>query len=393
MARLMKYPELVEKLSQLHDKVQHLTASMNDADYRKQYHFDLSPLGWHYGHIVYTENLWMRDILLGNGMVKETDHQLYNPLNTPKALRGKVLAHQNTLLEQGQQQFNDNIALLNNPPNTLVKHRLMKDTYLLKFILQHHALHLETMKMIITQRHIRETMPNGNGSCLNGSELKAAAQVNKEPVLFEDEQYYIGGKDNWSFDNELPHHTIKIRTFAINRLPVSNAEYLGFMEADGYEDKRYWSAEGLSWLQKAKVKAPDGWHYQNGWFQATPEGYQNLDRTASVCGICYYEAQAFAHYANARLPHEYEREVSHEQLEKNTDIWEWCQNNFHPYKGFNAFPYPEYSTPWFNKDHHVLRGGCRFNEADFHLRSSFRNFYEKHKRHIFSGVRLAYDIE
>ena len=388
----MRYAELVANLSQLHDEVQFLAAVMDDSEYRRQYHADLSPLGWHYGHIVYTENLWLRDMLLGGNTLKETDHQLYNPLNTPKPSRGKALTRQNILLERGQQQFDDNIALLNDPPKTLSEHRLMKDTYLLKFILQHHALHLETMKMVITQRHIRETMPNGNGSCLNGSELKAAAQVNKEPLLFEDEQYYIGGKDNWSFDNELPHHVIKINAFAINRRPVGNAEYLGFMEADGYRDKRYWSTEGWSWLRKTKVAAPDGWCYRNGWFQAVPEGYKSLDSDASVCGICYHEAQAFARYANARLPHEYEREVAHTQLEKNTDIWEWCQNNFHPYSGFNAFPYPEYSTPWFNKDHHVLRGGCRFNEADFHLRSSFRNFYEKHKRHIFAGIRLAYDI-
>ena len=387
----MRYEELVAQLSQLHDKVQCMVASMDGDDYRKQYHPDLSPLGWHYGHIIYIENLWLRDALLNEGILKESDHLLYNPRNTPKPLRGKALAPGNILLERGCQQFNDNIALLNNPSPRLSKHHLMKDSYLLKFILQHHTLHLETMKMIIAQKHIQETTPSNNGAKLNGYGLKQAMKINKEPLVFESKQYRIGGKDNWSFDNELPHHSIKLDAFAINRSPVSNAEYLGFMEADGYHNKQYWSQEGFSWLQKAKVEAPDGWCHQNGWLQATPNGYQILDPEAAVCGINYYEAQAFANYANARLPHEYEREVSHPQLEKNTDTWEWCRNNFHPYSGFNSFPYSEYSTPWFDEHHHVLRGGCRFNEIDFHLRASFRNFYEKHKRHIFSGIRLAYD--
>ena len=387
----MRYEELVIELSQLHDKIQCLTASMDDNDYRRQYHPDLSPLGWHYGHIIYIENLWLRNTVLNQGTLKESDHQLYNPRNMPKHLRGKVLAYRDRLLEQGQQQFNNNIALLENLPAKFGKHCLMKDAYLLKFLLQHHSLHLETMKMVITQKHIQETTPSDNGCILNGNSLKQATQVNKEPLLFESKRYRIGGKDNWSFDNELPHHSISLDTFAVNRAPVSNAEYLGFMEAGGYQDEQYWSAEGFLWLQKSKVDAPDGWYYQNGWFQANPEGYQSIDPDAAVCGICYYEAQAFANYANARLPHEYEREVSHLQLEKNTDTWEWCLNNFHPYSGFNSFPYREYSTPWFDKKHHVLRGGCRFNEVNCHLRASFRNFYEKHKRHIFSGIRLAYD--
>ena len=388
----MKYEELIIELSRLHDKIQCLTTSLDDNEYRKQYHPDLSPLGWHYGHIIYIENLWFRNTVLNQNVLKESDHQLYNPQNTPKYLRGKALPHNNMLLEHGQQQFNDNVALLHNLSTKSTKHHLMKNAYLLKFILQHHTLHLETMKMVITQKHIQETMTNDNGYTLNGNSLKQATQVNKDPLPFESKQYQIGGKDNWSFDNELPHHSINLDTFAINRSPVSNAEYLGFMEAGGYQEERYWSTEGFLWLQKSKVEAPDGWCYQNGWFQANPEGYHSIDPNAAVCGICYHEAQAFANYANARLPHEYEREVSHPQLEKNSDTWEWCLNNFHPYSGFNSFPYHEYSAPWFNKKHHVLRGGCRFNEVDFHLRASFRNFYEKHKRHIFSGIRLAYNV-
>ena len=182
----MRYEELVIELSQLHDKVQYLTASMDDNEYRKQYHPDLSPLGWHYGHIIYIENLWLRNTILNQGTLKESDHQLYNPRNTPKYLRGKALPYSNVLLERGRQQFNDNIGLLENLPTKFGKHRLMKDAYLLKFILQHHTLHLETMKMVITQKHIQEMMPSNNDCTPNNSNsLKQATQVSKEPLLFE----------------------------------------------------------------------------------------------------------------------------------------------------------------------------------------------------------------
>ncbi|MBC6414077.1 MAG: ergothioneine biosynthesis protein EgtB [Chromatiales bacterium] len=384
----MKYTELVESLSQLQNTVQCLTASVEDIDYRRQYHPDLSPLGWHYGHIVYTEILWLWDTLLGAGILKESDHQLYNPRNTPKPLRGKALSHRDITLEQGQQQFNDNIALLGDPPQTLVKHRLMRDSYLLKFILQHHAMHLETMKMVMTQRCLQGAPSNCDDDGLN-----EATEISKYPLLFADKSYRIGGVDNWSFDNELPQHTIKLNAFAINHKPVSNAEYLGFMESGGYHEQRYWSPEGYAWLKKTKATAPDGWHYQDGWFQATPAGYKSLDADSAVYGLCYYEAQACARYAGARLPHEYEREAAHPQIDQPTEVWEWCLNNFHPYPNYKDFPYTEYSTPWFNGHHYVLRGGCSHNKADYHLRPSFRNFYEKDKRHTFAGLRLAYDCE
>ena len=391
MKHPLKYPKLVAALAQIHDEVQRLVAATDGDDYRKQYHPDLSPLGWHYGHIVYTENLWLRDTLLKQCSLTASDHQLYNPQHLPKQQRGAALLPRDSLLEQGRAQLNDNLSLFNNPPPPLAQHPLMADAYLLKFLLQHHAMHLETMKMVMTQRHIQrhaqQPLPN---DCSGG--LKQAIPQRRQAVLFEGQQYRIGGTDNWSFDNELPRHSLPLRAFAIERHPVSNAEYLGFVEAGGYHDERYWSSEGLAWLKATNAVAADGWRYQDGWFQATPEGYKGLAAKAAVCGLCYHEAQAYARYAEARLPHEYEREVAAARLAQSTDTWEWCSNRFHPYPHYRPCPYPEYSQAWFDGQHYVLRGGCRFNDTTAHLRASFRNFHTKCKRHIFAGVRLAYDV-
>ena len=109
-------------------------------------------------------------------------------------------------------------------------------------------------------------------------------------------------------------------------------------------------------------------------------------------GISFHEAQAFSHWARARLPHEHEWEaaVKSEQLHNTGQVWEWCANTFHPYQGFSAFPYDEYSKPWFDDNHYVLRGASRHTRPEIR-RASFRNFFNPDKRHIFAGLRLVFD--
>lgn len=375
--------KLADQLAALHQTAQHLVGRLNDTDYRKQYHKDLSPLGWHYGHIVYIENIWLRERVL-NQSLSAGDHQLYDPRNTVKHQRGQALPKQSTLLKQGEQQLEENIKLIKDSPAMLKQHPLLEKDYLLKFLIQHHAQHIETMRMILTQYHSSQNLTQQHAG------LTQPTTVNQQPLLFERGDYWIGGRDNWSFDNELPRHRKKIERFAIDRQPVNNATYLGFIEAGAYQQSRYWDAAGWRWLQTTQVQAPNGWVcHKNGWVQATLDGHRPLQADAPVHGLCYFEAQAFARYANARLPHEHEWEVACSQLTQRGAVWEWCNNTLHPYPGFQHFPYKEYSTPWFDKEHYILRGGSRFSE-NYCQRASFRNFYQREKRHIFAGLRLAY---
>jgi len=116
-----------------------------------------------------------------------------------------------------------------------------------------------------------------------------------------------------------------------------------------------------------------------------------------VWGINYHEAQAFAnwaslHHGQTRLPHEYEWEAAKQSdcLKITGQVWEWCQNSFHPYVNFRAFPYDGYSMPYFDASHFVMKGASRYTENVIQ-RNSFRNYYQADKRHQFAGCRLVFE--
>lgn len=375
---------LIDRLQQLQRTVLALAAPLSDAECRRQYHPDLSPLGWHVGHTIFTEDLWLHA-----QTPDAAEHALYQPQNSVKAGRGRRLPERTTLLDDTRKRQRANIRLLRTPPAALAGHRLMREDYLLKFLVQHHAQHIETMRMVLTQRQLALGAKHNH----DDSGLKQAAPVRRDCARIEAGEYEIGGRDNWSFDNELPRHRRRMKTFSIRRGAVTNAEYLGFIESGGYRDDAHWDAAGLRWRRTAACTAPDGWlRGRDGWLEADCDGVRPLAPGAPVRGLSHFEARAFSRYAGARLPCEYEWETACAQgcLDDGGQAWEWCANAFHPYAGFRAFPYDEYSAPWFDGAHYTLRGASAFSEADCR-RPSFRNFHTPGKRHIFAGLRLAFD--
>ena len=207
-------------------------------------------------------------------------------------------------------------------------------------------------------------------------------------------EYNVGGEKPMAYDNELPAFTTHIDDIYISNTPVSNSEYLNFMHNNGYSHKDYWCDNGWAWLQKAQVSNPEHWKQNNNleWYGINHLGAYDLNADEPVYGINYYEASAFAKWANARLPHEHEWETAArlELLKQTAYAWEWCNNTFSPYEGFKAFPYDEYSAPWFDNKHYVLKGGSPYTRPEI-KRASFRNFYQPQQRHMFAGLRLVYE--
>ena len=202
--------------------------------------------------------------------------------------------------------------------------------------------------------------------------------------------YEIGynGKD-FCYDNELNPHKVYIQDFAISSSLITNAEYLEFINAGGYESPAYWHDEGWACANELKVKAPLYWEKKDGaWFYYTLDGMKEIDKKAAVAHVNFYEASAFAAWKGMRLPTEFEWEVAQNQFDWGKR-WEWTNSAYLPYPGFTVAPgaIGEYNGK-FMINQMVLRGGS-VATSDGHSRSTYRNFFHPKYRWQFMGIRLA----
>jgi iron(II)-dependent oxidoreductase len=257
-----------------------------------------------------------------------------------------------------------------------------------------------------------------------------------------------------SLDNERPAHVVDVPSFRIGRVPVTNAEWRGFIDDGGYREPRWWSDRGWSHCQEAGLVAPKFWNM--GASGATGEGMgasgatgEGTDGTRTRFGhvedipsdepvqhVTFFEAEAYAAWAGARLPTEMEWEkacawdpvaqkrrrfpwgateptAALANLDGDAlrpapvgaypagasaygaeqmlgDVWEWTTSPLRPWPGFTPMVYEQYTKPFFDGDYRVLRGGAWAVGSNI-VRPSFRNWDHPIRRQIFSGVRLAWD--
>ena len=235
---------------------------------------------------------------------------------------------------------------------------------------------------------------------------------------FDEGVYWIGhAGDDFAFDNEQPRHREFIHPFALASRPVTNAEYLEFMLDGGYDRPEFWLSMGWATVQQEHWRAPLYWEQHDGeWFAFTLSGLQPITPAETVVHLSYFEADAFAHWAGARLPTEAEwefaatgvpidgnfvearrfhpRSVTADSTALHAlygDVWEWTQSSYSPYPGFRTAPgaLGEYNGK-FMCNQYVLRGGSCATPRS-HIRSTYRNFFPPDARWQFSGVRLAKD--
>jgi ergothioneine biosynthesis protein EgtB len=226
--------------------------------------------------------------------------------------------------------------------------------------------------------------------------------------------------EGFAFDNEGPRHEVLLRPFQLASRLVTNAEYLEFMQAGGYEKPELWLSDGWDTVCAQGWRSPLYWERSNvngdgPWSELTFSGMQEVDPSAPVCHVSFYEADAFARWSGARLTREGEWEVVasqcpfestkgslqedgvfHPQAARGTglqqifgDVWEWTSS---PYVGYPGFEPPagligEYNGK-FMCNQLVLRGGSCATPAN-HIRATYRNFFPPHARWQFMGIRLA----
>jgi ergothioneine biosynthesis protein EgtB len=222
------------------------------------------------------------------------------------------------------------------------------------------------------------------------------------------------------FDNETPRHPTYLAPFELASRPVSNDEYLAFIDDGGYRRPELWLSMGWDWVQAGSREAPQYWQHDAGrWLSHTLQGLVEIDPHTPVCHLSYFEAEAYARWAGARLPTEAEWEFAARRLSKMQrphhnfadrgafhplpaagsardepvqmfgDVWEWTQSNYNPYPGYRPLPgaVGEYNGK-FMCNQFVLRGGSCATPAG-HVRASYRNFFPPDAQWQFSGLRLA----
>lgn len=385
----MKSENLLILLQQLQRSLIDIVMEVPEQDYRTQYHPDLSPLGWHLGHCVFTENYWLREVVLGEPAQNDLLTSYYVPELSPKTRRGYKLPIRNDLCQWVEQNQKKNLTLLKQLLDNPLDHQLMREDFLINFLVQHYAQHNETMHYILTQRALQAS----NGFSVTEPLLPDTTDV--EMVQIEGGRSHIGADEEFSpYDNERPGFEFEYDSFFISRRPVTNGQYLAFMDSGGYHDDSFWSIDGRRWRSENSIDHPDHWHKDaaGNWYGHGARGPEQLSVHEPVYGVSYYEAEACACWSGARLAYEHEWEIAfqNEKLEQTGTAWEWSSNAFYPYEGFKAFPYLGYSVPYFDERHFTLKGGSRYTQEVI-KRRTFRNYFEAAKRHHYAGVRLACD--
>lgn len=216
--------------------------------------------------------------------------------------------------------------------------------------------------------------------------------VNKETgaVQIAEGIYEVGFQgDGFCFDNELGRHKVYLNAFEISKALVTNAEYVEFMEAGGYEDFNLWLDEGWSWINENKITAPMYWHKINGaWHYYTLAGLQRIAPDAILSHVSFFEAAAFAQWKDMRLPTESEWEIASEQFNWGKR-WEWTHSAYLPYPDFvkASGAVGEYNGK-FMINTMVLRGSS-VATPEGHSRKTYRNFFHTHERWQYTGIRLV----
>ena len=417
---------LADGLSRARERTRALVA-FEDDELRRQYHPLMSPLVWDLAHIGQQEELWLlRD---GNlevpGLLPRNIEGLYDafvhsrasrvdlPLLSPaeahrylETVRGKAL----DVLDAADEDHAFRFAL----------------------VISHENQHNETMLQALAMRtgapllSAGTPLPTGRPG-VAGTSVEVPAGDFVLGVDPADEPF--------SLDNERPAHTVFVPGFRIGRVPVTNREWRAFLDDGGYRRPELWSTRGWEHRTKAELAAPmywnpDGTRTRFGHLETIPDD-------EPVQHVTYFEAQAYARWAGARLPTEIEWEkaaawdptagrrrrvpwgaatptaavanLNGEALRPAPvgaypagasaygaeqmlgDVWEWTSSPLRPWPGFTPMIYDRYTEPFFEGDYRVLRGGSWAVAADI-LRPSFRNWDHPIRRQIFSGVRLAWDL-
>ncbi len=350
----------------------------------------MSPLVWDLAHIGHYEELWLLRELADAPPTDPRYDDLYDAFKHPRRERseleilGPVQAR--AFVADVRARSLEHLAHV----DFSGRDPLLEHAFVYGMVVQHEHQHDETM--LATINLMDAPLPD---AYLEAALRPPDTHRGKGFVDVAGGAVVVGTDDEpWAYDNERPAHALSLAPFRIGAAPVTNAEHAAFVADGGYADERLWEPAGWAWRREAGLEHPMGWQREgdDGWSRRRFGRHEELPPSEPVQHVCWYEADAHARWAGARLPTEAEWEAAARAgaLRHTGQVWEWTGTDFAGYPGFRSFPYREYSEVFFGDEYKVLRGGSWATDPAAR-RDTFRNWDYPIRRQIFSGFRLATD--
>jgi gamma-glutamyl hercynylcysteine S-oxide synthase len=376
---------IAERLAEARRCTLELIAPLDDGQLNRVYSPLLSPLAWDLGHIANFEELWLVQTVGDREPLHGELGRLYDAIENPRRTRGELPllrdAELRAYLAEVRERTLEVLAEVDLDADA--EDPLLRDGFVYEMLIAHEYQHNETMLQLLQMVDGYE-VSRGMGHLSSGQASGQLARRFEYPpvremphspgqIRVDAGRYEVGAPQHgFAYDNERPRHVVELAPFEIDRWPVTNGEYVRFIEETGAEPPLYWERDGEGWVRAAMGRRDP------------------VDPAEPVVHVSWNEADAYVRWAGKRLPTEQEWEVALPQLEGVGFAWEWTSSDFLPYPGFQAFPYREYSEVFFGDAYKVLRGGSWATERSV-MRPSFRNWDLPERRQIFAGIRCARD--
>jgi gamma-glutamyl hercynylcysteine S-oxide synthase len=429
---------ILERFGTVRARTLSLVESLSEGALNRVHDPLMSPIVWDLGHIATFEDLWLAQNAFGTPPLREGLGRIYDPFTAPRSERGELPYLRSEVCLGYMQAVRDRtLELLDTADLSPDGGPLLAGGLVYEMILRHEQQHSETILQtlqLMAGEAYKPARAYAVADSLEGGRPTDMLLVPEGP--FEMGETSRFGGPGFTYDNERPRHEVDVAAFYIDATPVTNGDFIAFIEDGGYERLELWSAAGRRWLDMGR-RLPRYWSHDGaGYAVRSFDTVDAVDTALPLCHVCWHEAEAFARYIGKRLPTEaeWEKAASWEgsapakriypwgdappsrelanldqlafgpapggaypkgaspcgALQMTGDVWEWTASGFQPYPGFEAFPYREYSEEFFGGPYRVLRGGAWATQPDA-VSNTFRNWDYPERRQIFSGFRCARD--